>query len=146
MSNDVRCNVNDLFDLFEEVLSASDVLSAKLMSQISAAITKERIRSHMNQKEFADLLDVSQSEISRWEHGDYNFSLKKIAQIAEKLDMDVDISFTRLSDKKSYGEYAFLSAPSTFTVVYNSDEQKQYKNTCVHKIRMEAFQHASICK
>ena len=78
MSKNVKCGIQDLFGLFEEILSPADVLSAKLMAQISGIITKERIKRHMTQSEFAGYLNVTQSQISRWEHGDYNFSLEKI--------------------------------------------------------------------
>lgn len=84
----------DILELFENTLSPEEVLSAKLISQISTAITKERLRLGMTQIEFADYIDVTQSQISRWERGDYNFSIKKIAEIASKLNLDIDIFFS----------------------------------------------------
>ena len=144
--NNNKCDIHDLLDLFSETLVASEVLSSKLISQISSTITKERIKLRMNQKEFAKHIGVTQSEISRWEHGDYNFSLKKIAEIAEKLDMDIDIIFTKMSIKKSIDYESFASSPTTHTVVYSPTKTNSYKNAQFHKIKTEDFKYASICK
>ena len=67
-------NIEDLLSLFSETLTPADVLSAKLMAQFSNAIT---------------------SLISRWECGDYNFSINKIAEIAAKLDLNVDFKINK---------------------------------------------------
>ena len=85
MDKNKVCTVDDLFALFADVLSPADVLSAKLMGQISSAITKERLDLNLTQKEFASYIDATQSLVSRWERGDYNFSINKIAEIASKL-------------------------------------------------------------
>ena len=96
MSNNITRGIEDLLALFEPCLDAEDLLEAKLMSSVSTAITKERIRLNMSQKQFADYLGVQQSMVSRWEHGDYNFTIKKIAEIVAKLDIDVDIMFSNI--------------------------------------------------
>ena len=93
MSEKHTNGINDLLALFEDTLSPSDVLAAKLIAQVSTSITKERIKLHMSQQEFSEHIHASQSLISRWEHGEYNFSLKKIAEIASCLNLDVNISF-----------------------------------------------------
>ena len=94
MMSDKEYNTsNDLFNLFEDFLDPSDVLLSKLMSQTSVAITKERIKRGINQSDFAEYIKASPSLVSRWEQGDYNFSLKKISEIAAALGLDVNISF-----------------------------------------------------
>lgn len=45
----------------------------------------------MTQKEFADHMCVSQGMVSKWESGDYNFTIRTLADIAEKLDMDLTV-------------------------------------------------------
>lgn len=98
MMSDKEYNTsNDLFNLFEDFLDPSDVLLSKLMSQTSVAITKERIKRGMNQSDFAEYIKASPSLVSRWEQGDYNFSLKKISEIAAALGLDVNISFCNAS-------------------------------------------------
>lgn len=64
MDKNKVCTVDDLFALFADVLSPADVLSAKLMGQISSAITKERLDLNLTQKEFASYIDATQSLVS----------------------------------------------------------------------------------
>lgn len=91
MSNDYRKGIDDLLDLFKDNLLSTDIISAHLLAKISSEITNERINRNMNQKEFSEFLGVSQSMVSKWESSDYNFSIKSLVCIANKLDMEVDI-------------------------------------------------------
>ncbi len=97
MGNNNAASLEDFLGLFEKVLTPAQVLEAKLMAQVSSAITKERTRLGMTQSEFAKHIDVKQSQISRWERGDYNFSISKIADIAAKLNLDINIFATDAS-------------------------------------------------
>lgn len=96
MNENLKCGIGDLLSLFNEKLDSAEILSSKLMAQVSSIITSERLRLHMNQKDFATYIGASQSQISRWEHGDYNFSIRKISEVASKLDLDVNISMSPL--------------------------------------------------
>lgn len=98
--------VDELLELFVESLSASEILTSKLMAQISSAITKERIKRRMNQEAFAKYLGVTQSEVSRWESGNYNFSIKKVAEIAVKLNFDISINMIDISVAKNSCSYS----------------------------------------
>ena len=49
----------------------------------------------MSQQDFAKHINATQSLISRWECGDYNFSINKIAEIAAKLDLNVDFKINK---------------------------------------------------
>ena len=80
--------VSELFDVFAEQMSSGDFKAALLNAQFSARITKERIGRKMTQKDFAKLLGVSQPMVSKWEAGDYNFTISSISQIFEKLGLD----------------------------------------------------------
>lgn len=84
--------MDDLLEMFSDVLDPADVLTSKLMAQISSAITGERLRLQMSQEKFADHIGVAQSLVSRWEHGNYNFSIRKLSEIAVKLNLDVNLS------------------------------------------------------
>ena len=42
----------------------------------------------MTQKEFAKFMGVTQGMVSKWESGDYNFTIESICNILEKLDLD----------------------------------------------------------
>ncbi|MCD8222714.1 MAG: helix-turn-helix domain-containing protein [Clostridiales bacterium] len=155
MSKIKKCNINDLFSLFEETLSPGDILSAKLQAQVSTAITKERKKLGMTQAQFARHINVTQSLISRWECGNYNFSVDKIADIASRLDLDADITFVPMAARRSLTECrqkTVSSSPQPTTLIYspslainrgttytgksfdkylsNAEEDKQYVTVC----------------
>lgn len=148
-----KYSIDDLFSLFEESLSASDILAAKVNSQISTSITKERLKLHMNQAEFAKHINVSQSLISRWESGDYNFSVKKIAEIATSLNLDVNFSFCDISFQKE-GNHVAYNAPAKFirTIFYSSEPSSYNGKNCTLRnsisssiTNKEGNKYASIC-
>lgn len=85
-------------DFFEDVMTEDETKLALLKTKISVALLKERIRMDLGQHEFAKMLGVSQGLISRWEQGEYNFTLKKLVNIFSKLDIDIDIEFKKKSD------------------------------------------------
>lgn len=84
--------IEDLLTMFSDTLEPADVLTSKLMAQISSTITKERLSRQMSQEKFAEYIGVGQSLVSRWEHGNYNFSIRKLSEIAVKLNLDVDLT------------------------------------------------------
>jgi len=87
-------NLSEVLGSLENSVSSADIISAMLLGKISAAITQSRLNLQMTQKEFADYLGVSQGIVSRWEGGDYNFTVKTLAELAEKLDLELDITLT----------------------------------------------------
>ena len=92
MVNTVKpAKLEDLLNLFTDIVSPEDVMYAKIMAQISSVIAKERITLGMSQKEFAKYIHISHKTLSRIESGDYNISLKELSKIAVLLDMDLDI-------------------------------------------------------
>ena len=42
----------------------------------------------MNQKQFASFMGVSQAMISKWESGEYNFTINTLNEICDKLGLD----------------------------------------------------------
>lgn len=96
-SNFNSLGLNDLLSLFEDNITLSDIMASKILGNVSASIARKRIKYNMTQKEFAGYMCVSQGMVSKWEGGDYNFSIKTLADIAEKLDMElvVDLDVRR---------------------------------------------------
>lgn len=84
--------LEDLLELFGDAVTVSDIIASNVLGEISASIAKKRIQSNMTQKEFASYMCVSQGMVSKWEGGDYNFSIRTLADIAEKLDMELTVS------------------------------------------------------
>ena len=59
--------------LFDDI-PADRMFALKNRAIIANAIYHERKRRGMSQAEFADLFDVAQPMVSKWESGEYNFS------------------------------------------------------------------------
>ncbi len=129
-----KCNIDDLLSLFEDYVSPADVLSARLISQVSSAITKERLRLNMTQSEFAEHIGVKQSQISRWERGGYNFTIEKIAAIAVQLDLDVNITFKASTEEDSLAEDTSLAQQETSATIINL---AQYRGKPLNHFELE---------
>jgi transcriptional regulator with XRE-family HTH domain len=98
-------NLDRLLELVSEKLSPADILSAKLLAQISGKIAEKRLELNMNQTEFAQYMGVTQGMISKWEGSDYNFTIKTLAKIAEKLDLNLDVTFEDNPNKNQITAY-----------------------------------------
>ncbi|MDE6183984.1 MAG: helix-turn-helix transcriptional regulator [Lachnospiraceae bacterium] len=90
--NSYSFGLSDLLELFENDIAVSDINASKILGSISASIVRKRVELNMTQKEFAVYVGVSQGMVSKWEGGDYNFSIKSLAEIAEKLDMELKVN------------------------------------------------------
>ena len=99
MGRENVAGLDELFQLFDEKVTLADINASKYLGKISAAIVQRRIDLKMTQKEFAEYVDVSQSMVSKWESEDYNFTIESLAQIAEKLELNLEISLTPESDQ-----------------------------------------------
>lgn len=149
MDKNKKCNIDDLLSLFEETISPADVLSSKLRAQVSSIITKERLKLKMTQSQYAKHIDVKQSQISRWEHGDYNFSLDKIADIAAKLNLDINITSTSIPyktielSKSNRQSYIYILKPGNFAK--SSCNGNNYKIPVLNNAVKEESKHATIC-
>lgn len=95
-------NMRDLINTISAKLSYGDVLAAEQLAKISTMILKARIDKGMTQKEFAHLLGVSQSMVSKWESEDYNFTVEALANICDKLDWDLNICMRPRSKNAFY--------------------------------------------
>ncbi len=61
--------------------------------QIVREIIRFRKENNLTQKELAEMLDTKQSNISRFESGDYNPSLKLLKKLAEKIGKKLVVCF-----------------------------------------------------
>lgn len=78
-------------DLFGE-LTKTEKKQARLRGMISAAIANERHAHNLSQKDFADMLGVTQGMISKLESSEYNMTLDKFVELLDKLDLEYEIS------------------------------------------------------
>ncbi len=119
LKNNTR-GLTDLLSLFENELTISDIIASNLLGKISASIVKKRIELNMTQKEFAHYMNVSQGMISRWEGGDYNFSIKTLADVAERLNLELDVNL------KPCKSEIHLQHISDMNVSYVVSDQKEF--------------------
>lgn len=156
MSKKCSCSIENLFNLFEDTISPADVLTSKMMAQISNAITRERIKMRLTQKDFANHIGVTQALVSRWEHGDYNFSIKKIAEIASKLNLDVNISMINISNYKGVENYEpskylyqsgviYYSKPDGSSVTNKEYLSNNYRQVVQSKNEKGEYSHVTVC-
>lgn len=92
--------INELAEIFSEYLSASDVFTSNVLSKISYQVICKRINLKMNQKQFAKYMKVSQAMVSKWESGDYNFTVEAISKLCEKLNLTYEIQFKEQNEIK----------------------------------------------
>lgn len=121
--------ISDLLSAISEGLDAADILSGKLESQISLALMNERIARKMTQSEFAELLGVKQSQISKWEAEDYNFTVEKLAKITTALDLKLNITMEKDEPLSSNDEKncVWLQFPSKhWTAKSNKTSESEY--------------------
>lgn len=85
-----------------EGLSEAEVKTTVELAKISAQIERRRLDMHMSQKEFAEHMGVSQGMVSKWESREYNFTIKSLNEICQKLDLKFNISFDSLYAKTDY--------------------------------------------
>lgn len=75
----------------EEV--GNDFELADILYNIAIKIFDNRIDRGLNQSEFAKLLGISQSMVSKLESGEYNPTVEQLHKISKKLNLKFDIIF-----------------------------------------------------
>lgn len=90
-------------------LTEAEIKSSLYQGAIAAEFIKQRKERKMTQKEFAELLSVSQGMISKWESLSYNITVSSLIEIFEKLDVDVDIRFNGKSLLRSKNKSPILN-------------------------------------
>lgn len=96
---DSKVELYEMLSLFEDCVDISDVISSKCMSDLSSSIVEKRLDLGLTQKQFAEYVHVSQAMVSKWEGGDYNFSIKELAELAERLGMDLQVSLREYKEE-----------------------------------------------
>ena len=66
-------------------ISKAEVKSIVELAKISAKIERCRLEMGMTQKEFAQYMGVTQGMVSKWESREYNFTIRSLNEICEKL-------------------------------------------------------------
>lgn len=89
-------------------LTDEDILASEIRHLISKTITLHRISLNLSQAEYAQKIGVSQGMISRWESGDYNFTIDMLAKIAVKTGLNLSNPLRDIHIKPNNNTYSFL--------------------------------------
>ena len=97
-----------------------------LKGKISAAILNKRYELEMKQSEFAKYMGVSQSMISKWESGEYNFSCESIAQL-DKIGIELTVNDKNLiKNSENKVSCSRIESFKSSTVYYKNSYSKPY--------------------
>lgn len=83
----------EFFDTLSGDMSPEEIMLESLQTMIAAEISMKRQRLGLSQKEFAEMVHVKQSLVSRWESGSVNFQLSTLVKIASALDIKMQLPF-----------------------------------------------------
>lgn len=138
MNSETRnTGMKSLLSALSDGFSAEEILFAHYASDIAAAITSRRIELGLTQKELAEKLKKSQALISKWESADCNFTLRTLIEIAQNLDLSLNITLNRGKAPSTehrtdnniiriYGGYQAVTSPeSTWSRVASTDDELQ---------------------
>lgn len=89
-------------DWISEGFSEAEVKTLIELAKISARIERCRIDMQMTQKEFADYMGVTQGMVSKWESREYNFTIKTLNEICQKIDLELSVSLEKPCVKSDY--------------------------------------------
>ena len=112
-------------DMFKE-LPDKEKNEIDLKGKSSAAILNKRYELEMKQSEFAKYMGVSQSMISKWESGEYNFSCESIAQL-DKIGIELTVNDKNLiKNSENKVSCSRIESFKSSTVYYKNSYSKPY--------------------
>lgn len=85
-----------------EGISEAEVKTTIELAKISAKIERCRLDLGMTQKEFADYMGVTQGMVSKWESREYNFTIRSLNEICQKLELSLSMSMEKPCSKNDY--------------------------------------------
>ena len=85
-----------------EGFSDAEVKTIVELAKISASIERRRIEMGMTQQEFAEYMGVTQGMVSKWESRDYNFTIRTLNDICQKINLELSVSLSRANIKNDY--------------------------------------------
>lgn len=80
----------------------AEVKTTVELAKISAKIERCRLDMGMTQKEFADYMGVTQGMVSKWESREYNFTIRSLNEVCEKLEISVSLNIEKPCPKNDY--------------------------------------------
>ena len=94
MSNSILKSANEVMNtIFGDLPYTAEDRYYEILNNISIAVVDYRVKHGFSQKQLAEMLDVSQAMVSKYESGDYNISLKALVSLLDKLNIRMSIDF-----------------------------------------------------
>ncbi len=107
LNKDFCVPVSELASKLASSMDDATLKMATIEMEVADRIRKERKKKKMNQSQFADFMNVSQAMISKWESGEYNFTICQIVKIFDKLGIDVDLAYGNAFEYAQPSELGF---------------------------------------
>ncbi len=85
-----------------EGISEAEIKTTIELARISAKIERCRLDLGMTQIEFARFMEVTQGMVSKWESREYNFTVRSLNEICQKLDLTLSVSIEKPCLKNDY--------------------------------------------
>ncbi len=85
-----------------EGISDAEVKTIVELAKISARIERCRLDLGMTQAEFAAYMGVSQGMVSKWESREYNFTIRSLNEICQKVNLELAVSLEKPCVKTDY--------------------------------------------
>ncbi|NLZ82660.1 MAG: helix-turn-helix transcriptional regulator [Clostridiales bacterium] len=114
MSIDEKIKNAKTTEWLSEGISQVEIEKIKKLALISSKIQLKRNSLGMNQKQFAKMMNVTQGMISKWESGEYNFTLTTLIDICSKLDLEFE---PNIKDN----EYCYENAFETISISFENN-------------------------
>ena len=93
MSDDIELvNAGEYLNKLCADMSASKSYYYDIQYTLSTTLLEYRLKHNMTLKEMSSYLEVTPKMLSKYESGDYNFSLSQICDICEKLNLKLNLS------------------------------------------------------
>ncbi|WP_283608323.1 helix-turn-helix domain-containing protein [Faecalispora anaeroviscerum] len=102
LNNEYCVPLNELLKQIAGNMSMAELSKSVVLMELSETIAKKRKEMRMSQTAFAEHMGVSQGMVSKWESGDYNFTINTLSDIATKLNLHF---INPLSDTMCEDEY-----------------------------------------
>lgn len=116
-----RASSSPALDLFPE-LSDAEKAENKILVDIAEKIISQRKKLGYSQKTLAQKLGVSQSMISQYEDGNYNFTISSLCKLLYCLGLQPSVSFSETDSIGSAFEVAFTRPESDEFTILNFDK------------------------
>lgn len=98
-------NSTALQSLFSEFLSPTEIQLNEYLALISSSIISWRIGHHMTQSDLGEIMGVKQAMVSKWESGEYNFTIRTLTDISVKLGISIQ--------ELLFGKIEYTSEPAS---------------------------------